>query len=198
MQSTIQIRCPGCNARIKAPSQLLGQMRDCPRCGGRLLIQRPVPEDAGPLMLEDESLPLDAPAETPAVQEKVILLVDDDRELNDGLGSLLEKQGHRVLQAFDGIQAKEMVEQQRLDLMILDMMMPKLGGYPVLEYFHNRSGTPPIIMMTAKEGAQHKVYAEYLGVIDYLNKPFAIERLLKSVEKGLGLGQDDRSEIEAR
>jgi DNA-binding response OmpR family regulator len=119
-------------------------------------------------------------------KEKVILLVDDDRELNDGLRSLLEKRGHRVMQAFDGVQAKEMVHRQRPNLMILDMMMPHLGGYPVLEYLYKRPEAPPVIMITAKEGSQHKVYAEYLGVVDYLQKPFAIDRFLESVEKGLG------------
>jgi DNA-binding response OmpR family regulator len=119
-------------------------------------------------------------------EEKVILLVDDDRELNDGLRSLLEKQGHRVIQAFDGVQAKEIVHRQRPSLMILDMMMPRLGGYPVLEYLHKKPEAPPVIMITAKEGSQHRVYAEYLGVVDYLQKPFAIDRFLESVEKGLG------------
>jgi DNA-binding response OmpR family regulator len=113
--------------------------------------------------------------------EKVILLVDDDRELNDGLRSLLEKRGHEVLQAFDGIQAKAMVGRQRPDLVVLDVMMPRLGGYPVLEYLRADPGSPPVIMITAKEDRQHQRYAEYLGVADYLRKPFAIERFLESV-----------------
>jgi DNA-binding response OmpR family regulator len=70
-------------------------------------------------------------------QEKVILLADDDRELNDGLRSLLEKRGHRVIQAFDGVQAKELVRQEEPDLLILDVMMPRLGGYPVLEHLQS-------------------------------------------------------------
>ncbi len=146
------------------------------------------------MLLEEET----SPPASAASPEKVILLVDDDRELNDGLRSLLEKQGHRVIQAFDGIQAKELAHQQWPDLMILDMMMPRLGGYPVLEYFHNRGGGPPIIMITAKEGAQHKLYAQHLGVIDYLNKPFPIERFLECVEKGLGRGGDETSSPDSR
>ena len=69
--------------------------------------------------------------------------------------------------------------------MILDMMMPRLGGYAVLEHLQTLAEPPPVIMITAKEGEQHKVYAEYLGVVDYLNKPFPIQRFLESVEKGL-------------
>jgi DNA-binding response OmpR family regulator len=78
-----------------------------------------------------------------------------------------------------------MVYQQRPDLVILDMMMPRMGGYPVLEHFKGKTDAPPIIMITANEGSRHKAYAEYLGVIDYIRKPFAMERLLEAVERGL-------------
>jgi DNA-binding response OmpR family regulator len=144
------------------------------------------PEDSGPLLLDNPSAVPEQQMNAVKGEDKVILLVDDDRELNDGLRSLLEKQGHRVLQAFDGVQAKEMVHQHWPDLMILDMMMPHLGGYPVLEYLHKKPKAPPVIMITAKECSQHRVYAQYLGVVDYLQKPFAIDRFLESVEKGLG------------
>src|SRR3984957_13377584 len=118
-------------------------------------------------------------------EQKTILVVDDDRELVDALRSMLERQGFRVIQAHDGHQAKQAVYNQRPDLMILDMMMPRMGGYPVLEHFKDKSDAPPIIMVTANEGSRHKVYAEYLGVIDYIRKPFAMERLLEAVERGL-------------
>ena len=116
---------------------------------------------------------------------KTILLVDDDYELSDGLRSVLEKQGYRVIQARDGQQGKQLIYQQRPDLVILDMMMPKMGGYPVLEHFRDKKDAPPIIMITANEGSRHKAYAEYLGVVDYIRKPFAMERLLEAVNQGL-------------
>jgi DNA-binding response OmpR family regulator len=122
---------------------------------------------------------------TTANAPKVILVVDDDHELNNGLKAVLEKQGHRVLQAANGIQAKEAIYRQRPDLVILDMMMPRMGGYPVLEHFKDKADAPPIIMMTANEGSRHKAYAEFLGVVDYIRKPFAMDKLLESVEKGL-------------
>jgi len=118
-------------------------------------------------------------------QGKTILVVDDDPELTDGLRIVLEKHGYRVITARDGQQGKQQVYNQRPDLMILDMMMPRMGGYPVLEHFKGKPDAPPIIMITANEGSRHKAYAEYLGVIDYIRKPFAMERLLESVEKGL-------------
>jgi DNA-binding response OmpR family regulator len=118
-------------------------------------------------------------------QAKTILVVDDDHELSDGLRLVLEREGFRVIQARDGQQGKQAIYQQRPDLVILDMMMPRMGGYPVLEHFHGKADAPPIIMITANEGSRHKVYAEYLGVIDYIRKPFAMDRLLESVHKAL-------------
>ena len=116
---------------------------------------------------------------------KTILVVDDDMELSDGLRAVLERQGYRVFQARDGQQGKQMVYQHHPDLVILDMMMPRMGGYPVLEHFKGKGDAPPIIMITANEGSRHKAYAEYLGVVDYIRKPFAMERLLESVDRGL-------------
>ena len=124
---------------------------------------------------------------------KTILVVDDDQELVDGLRIVLEKQGYRVIQARDGQQGKQQVYQHRPDLMILDMMMPRMGGYPVLEHFKGKADAPPIIMITANEGSRHKAYAEYLGVVDYIRKPFAMERLLESVEKGLAAAKEKPS-----
>lgn len=118
---------------------------------------------------------------------KTILVVDDDFELVEGLRLMLEKQGYRVLRASDGHQAKQAIYQQKPDLVILDMMMPRMGGYPVLEHFKGKPDAPPIIMMTANEGSRHKAYAEYLGVIDYIRKPFAMDRLMETVQNALPL-----------
>jgi DNA-binding response OmpR family regulator len=118
-------------------------------------------------------------------EQKVILIVDDDYELSDGIRAVLETQGHKIIQARDGQQGQTLIYQQRPDLVILDMMMPRKGGYPVLEHFRDKHDAPPIIMITANEGSRHKAYAEYLGVIDYIRKPFAMERLLEAVERGL-------------
>ena len=116
---------------------------------------------------------------------RIILIVDDDMELSDGLRMLLEKQGFRVMQARDGQQGTHMVYQHHPDLVILDMMMPRMGGYPVLEHFRDKADAPPIIMITANEGSRHKAYAEFLGVVDYIRKPFAMERLIEAVHRGL-------------
>ena len=122
--------------------------------------------------------------------QKTILVVDDDRELVDGLHVMLEKQGHRVLTAINGQEGKQVIYNHKPDLVILDMMMPRMGGYPVLEHFKDKPDAPPIIMITANEGSRHKAYAEYLGVKDYIRKPFAMERLLDAVTKALQAPSD--------
>jgi DNA-binding response OmpR family regulator len=116
---------------------------------------------------------------------KTILIIDDDRELVDGLRAVLEREGFRVLQAHDGHQGKNSIYNEKPDLVILDMMMPRMGGYPVLEHFKGKADAPPMIMITANEGSRHKLYAEYLGVVNYIRKPFATEKLVDAVHKAL-------------
>src|SRR5262245_20922793 len=116
-------------------------------------------------------------------EKKTILIVDDDHELVDGLRAVLEKQGFAVIQAHDGHQGKQAIYNHRPDLVVLDMMMPRMGGYPVLEHFRDKKDAPPIIMITANEGSRHKAYAEYLGVIDYIRKPFPMDRFLDAVHR---------------
>jgi DNA-binding response OmpR family regulator len=94
-----------------------------------------------------------------------------------------------VIQARDGQKGKDAIYQHRPDLVILDMMMQRMGGYPVLEHFRDKKDAPPFVMITANEGSRHKAYAEYLGVVDYIRKPFAMERLMEAVEKGLTEGK---------
>ena len=124
-----------------------------------------------------------------------ILVVDDDRELNDGVRAVLERKGYHVLQASNGVQARQAVYDRRPDLVILDMMMPRMGGFPVLEHFKGKPDAPPIIMITANEGSRHKAYAEYLGVVNYIRKPFAMDELLEAVERALR-GEADEGEAE--
>jgi DNA-binding response OmpR family regulator len=107
---------------------------------------------------------------------------------------VLERQGFRVMRASNGHEGKAAIYNQRPDLVILDMMMPRMGGYPVLEHFKGKPDAPPIIMITANEGSRHKAYAEYLGVVDYIRKPFAMERLLETVNRVLQPPATDEGE----
>jgi DNA-binding response OmpR family regulator len=116
--------------------------------------------------------------------KKRILLVDDDREIVESMRIALETSGYEILVARDGNQGLAMAERDNPDLVILDMMMPKRSGFLVLEKLRRSRPVPlRIVMITANEGNRHKAYAEMLGVDDYIRKPFAMDRLLDSVER---------------
>ena len=115
---------------------------------------------------------------------KRILLVDDDAEIIEAMRYALEGRGFQVLIARDGNQGLAMAEREDPDLVILDMMMPKRSGFLVLEKLRRSRPVPVrIIMVTANEGSRHKAYAEMLGVDDYIRKPFAMDRLLDTVDR---------------
>ncbi len=118
--------------------------------------------------------------------QKLILLVDDDTEIIESMRTVLENKGHRILVARDGNAGLTVAERETPDLIILDMMMPKKSGFLVLEKLKGRpGGLIPTIMITGNEGSRHRAYAEMLGVRDYIRKPFAMEKLVKSVERVL-------------
>jgi len=119
--------------------------------------------------------------------DKRILIVDDDAEIVESLRYALEAKKYAVLIARDGNQGLAMAEREDPDLVILDMMMPKRSGFLVLEKLRRTRAVPlKVIMITANEGSRHKAYAEMLGVDDYIRKPFAMERLVESVNRLLG------------
>ena len=117
---------------------------------------------------------------------KMILLVDDDSEIVESMRTVLESKGYRIMVARDGNAGLSIAERENPDLIVLDMMMPKKSGFLVLEKLKGRpGGLIPTIMITGNEGSRHRAYAEMLGVRDYLRKPFAMEKLVRSVEKVL-------------
>lgn len=119
---------------------------------------------------------------------KSILLVDDDYEIVESMRAVLEGKGYRVLVARDGNAGLTIAERENPDLLVLDMMMPKKSGFLVLEKLKSRpGGLIPTIMITANEGSRHRAYAEFLGVRDYIRKPFALEKLLRSIDNVLGV-----------
>jgi len=123
----------------------------------------------------------DAPAKRDG---KRVLLVDDDTEIVESMRTVLESRGYEILVARDGNQGLMMAEKDEPDLVVLDMMMPKRSGFLVLEKLRRSRQVPmKVIMITANEGSRHKAYAEMLGVDDYIRKPFAMDRLLQSIDK---------------
>jgi DNA-binding response OmpR family regulator len=115
---------------------------------------------------------------------KTILLVDDEPDIVAAMRAALERVGYRVVTAADGNMGLARAEREAPDLVVVDMMMPKKSGFFVLDILKRRpGGGPPVIMVTANEGARHRAYAQKLGVDDYFTKPFAMEELLASVHR---------------
>lgn len=114
-----------------------------------------------------------------------ILLIEDDREISTTLSGVLRGAGYDVLTAPNGIEGQKLIQQESPALVITDMMMPRMGGFPVLDFINTLQRKPAVIMITANEGGRHKAYAEMLGVVDYLRKPFPMESLLEAVARAL-------------
>ena len=132
-------------------------------------------------------------------QQRTILLVDDDHEIVESMRTILENKGYRILVARDGNAGLMVAERENPDLLILDMMMPKKSGFLVLEKLRSRpGGMIPTIMITGNEGSRHRAYAEMLGVRDYIRKPFAMEKLVRSIDKVLGVKAARRGRIRRR
>lgn len=111
-----------------------------------------------------------------------ILVIDDDVEVTESIRQALIAAGYSVSVALDGNQGLAYTEAKSPDLLILDIMMPRRSGFLVLERLRQNDSIPiPVIMITGNEGARHREYAEMLGVNDYINKPFTMDRLLNSI-----------------
>jgi DNA-binding response OmpR family regulator len=109
-----------------------------------------------------------------------ILLVDDEDSIQKLLAYPLEREGYRVLQARDGVEALERFASERVDLVVLDIMLPKLDGLEVCKRLRAESEVP-IIMLTARDDELDKVLGLELGADDYITKPFSIREFRSRV-----------------
>jgi two-component system alkaline phosphatase synthesis response regulator PhoP len=111
-----------------------------------------------------------------------ILVVDDDQKLVELIKLYLEKDGYRVLTAYDGQEALEVARSKRPDLIILDLMLPQVDGLDVCRTLREEEELEiPIIMLTAKTMEQDRIYGLDLGADDYVTKPFSFGELLARV-----------------
>ncbi len=107
---------------------------------------------------------------------KTILVVDDAESLRTMVKSYLTQEGYRVVTAANGREALFVARQERPDLILLDLMMPELGGFEFISA-HSRDGDAPVIILTAKIEESDKVLGLELGADDYLTKPFSLREL---------------------
>ena len=111
---------------------------------------------------------------------KKILVVDDKKELRTLLKQYLTQEGFDIAQAEDGQKALYVARQEKPDLIILDLMMPEMGGYEFMRAY-SREGDAPIIILTAKLDENDKVLGLELGADDYITKPFSMRELTARV-----------------
>jgi len=111
---------------------------------------------------------------------QTILLVEDDATLAEALKYNLEREGYTVLSAGDGMTALEMARRDAPDILILDVMLPRLDGFSVCRMLRKES-TIPILMLTARQDEVDRIAGLELGADDYLTKPFSVGELLARV-----------------
>jgi DNA-binding response OmpR family regulator len=111
---------------------------------------------------------------------QTILVVDDEVKLRDMIRVYLEQEGYRVVEAGSGREALYVARVERPDLIILDLMMPEMGGYDFIRAFSKEAETP-IIMLTARVDDQDKILGLEVGADDYLTKPFNVRELIARV-----------------
>ncbi|MBN1505644.1 MAG: response regulator transcription factor [Sedimentisphaerales bacterium] len=125
-----------------------------------------------------------------------VLVVEDDQGIRTALVDFLEYHGFRVTPACDGLSARQAVERERFDLILLDLMLPEIGGEQLCSLWRRGGVQTPIIMVTAKGQEKDRIQGLELGADDYITKPFSLEEMLARIravlrrtDPGRGVGQ---------
>ncbi len=119
--------------------------------------------------------------------QKKILVVDDEKDITETLSFMLKAAGYDVITASDGEEGLKFAKEENPDLIILDVMMPKINGYKIarLLKYDNKYKHIPIIMVTARGQDSDKLIGEETGANEYITKPFEFEEVLTNVQKYL-------------
>ena len=122
-----------------------------------------------------------------------ILVVEDEPKIQGALVDFLEFHGYEAATASDGLEAQRRVRENRYDLVLLDLMLPKISGEQLCQQWRQEGRQVPIIMVTAKGQEAERVAGLQLGADDYVTKPFSLEELLARIEAVLRRTQPGRS-----
>ncbi|MFC1855368.1 response regulator transcription factor [Thermodesulfobacteriota bacterium] len=116
---------------------------------------------------------------------KKVLIVDDEMHVIKIMQFKLKKEGFDVISAQNGNDAIEIAKKELPDIILLDIMMPDINGYMVLEALKAEDSTKdiPVIMVTAKTQESNKIKAEKLGIADYIFKPFSLQHVVESIQR---------------
>lgn len=116
---------------------------------------------------------------------KCILIVEDEKNIVDILKFNLQREGYRVLEAYDGAAGLQTALEQDPDLILLDLMLPGMNGFEVCKSLRGQGKTTPVLILTAREQETDKVMGLELGADDYITKPFSIRELLARVKANI-------------
>lgn len=128
------------------------------------------------------------------MDERCVLIVEDEQAIMDILKFNFAKEGYKVLEAMDGETGLNLALTENPDLILLDVMLPKMDGFEVCKKVREKSSVP-IIMLTAREEEVDKVLGLELGADDYMTKPFSIRELTARVKANLRRTSIDRAQI---
>ncbi len=119
---------------------------------------------------------------------KKILIVDDEADIIEILQFVLESAGFECITAFDGEEGLRLAKEVHPDLIILDVMMPKINGYKIsrLLKYDNKYKDIPILMITARSQEEDKIIGEETGADEYITKPFKVDYVVEKVKSYLG------------
>ena len=118
--------------------------------------------------------------ETKEMEAEKILVVDDNKEIVYSISELLKYEGYETLKAYDGMEALDIMERENVDLILLDVMMPRMDGWQVCREVR-QSSKVPIIMLTARSEERDELQGFDLGVDEYISKPFSPKILVARV-----------------
>ncbi len=110
-----------------------------------------------------------------------ILVIEDEQKIRTALMDFLEFHGFKVTEAVDGLEAERSVAERQFDLILLDLMLPKISGEQLCTKWRRDGMQTPIIMLTAKGQEKEKITGLNIGADDYITKPFALEELLARI-----------------
>lgn len=129
------------------------------------------------------------------MNSKCILVIEDDSAIRRGLTDALEFSGYQVLQSGDGVKGKAQALQATYDLLLLDLILPNVGGFDILQAVKDSRPTVPVIILTARGAENDRVQGLRLGADDYVVKPFSVRELLARVEAVLRRSPERPNEV---
>ena len=122
---------------------------------------------------------------------KRILIVEDEKNIVDILSFNLSKEGYETLEAYDGEAGLQLALEQNPDLILLDLMLPKMNGFDVCRSLRRENRSTPVIMLTAREEETDKVLGLELGADDYITKPFEMREVIARIHAVMRRFDDD-------